>query len=388
MTYKYVDKDLENYIISHRRYFHQNPELSWQEDKTSDYILNELEKLGIKAKKIVKTGVLGVINPEKEGKVLAIRADIDALPICEATDLDFKSKNDGVMHACGHDTHAAILLGAAKKLQEIKDEIGKVVLLFQPAEEFIKDSGAKHVMEEKILQKEGVDRIIALHISSALEAGFTSIKEGPIKASADTFKIEVIGKGGHSSEPNNTVDPITIGSLLVQNLNNISSREISPTSPMVLSVTSFNSGNSENVIPGSATLLGTTRAFDNDLREKFPETIERIVKGVCEANRANYNFEYNFGTPATVNEKESADLGFDVLKEIVGEDKVVASKPRMGGEDFAKYLLEIPGAMMFLGAKVEGEEHPHHNSKFVIDEKVLKTGSEYFINYTKRYFEN
>ena len=202
MTYKHVDKDLENYIISHRRYFHQNPELSWQEEKTSDYILNELEKLGIKAKKIVETGVLGVINPEKQGKVLAIRADIDALHICEATNLDLKSKNDGVMHACGHDTHAAILLGAAKKLQEIKDDIGKVVLLFQPAEEFIKDSGAKHIMEEKILQKEGVDRIIALHISSALESGFTSIKEGPIKASADTFKIEVLGKGGHGSEPN------------------------------------------------------------------------------------------------------------------------------------------------------------------------------------------
>lgn len=157
MTYKYVDKDLENYIISHRRYFHENPELSWQEEDSSDYILNELEKLGIKAKKIVKTGVLGIINPEKQGKVLAIRADIDALPICEKTDLDFKSKNNGVMHACGHDTHAAILLGASKKLQEIKDEIGKVVLLFQPAEEFIKDSGAKHVMEERILEKEGVD---------------------------------------------------------------------------------------------------------------------------------------------------------------------------------------------------------------------------------------
>lgn len=387
MTYKYVDKDLEDYIINHRRHFHRNPELSWQEENTSDYILKELEKLGIKAKKIVKTGVLGIINPEKDGKVLAIRADIDALPVCENTDLDFKSNKDGIMHACGHDTHAAILLGAAKKLNEMKDEIGKVVLLFQPAEEFIKDSGAKHVAEEKILENEGVDRIIALHINSTLESGYVSIQEGAIKASADTFKIEVIGKGGHGSEPDLTIDPITTGSLIVQNLQNVASREISTTNPMVLSITSFNSGNSENVIPDTAELLGTSRTFDNDLREKFPEIIERIVKGICEANRASYNLKYNFGTPATINEKESADFGYDILKEIVGEDKVIASKPQMGGEDFAKYLLRIPGAMMFLGAKVEGNSYPHHSLKFVIDEKVLKTGSEYFISYAKEYFK-
>lgn len=169
MPYKYVDKDLEEYIISHRRYFHENPELSWHEEKTSTYILNELTKLGIEARKIVGTGVLGLINPDKDGKVLAIRADIDALPIEEKSDLDFKSKTKGVMHACGHDTHAAILLGACKKLVAMKDELGKVVLLFQPAEEFIKDSGAKHVIEEKILEKEGVDRIIALHIRSSLK---------------------------------------------------------------------------------------------------------------------------------------------------------------------------------------------------------------------------
>jgi len=387
MTYKYVDKDLEDYIINHRRHFHRNPELSWQEENTSDYILKELEKLGIKAKKIVKTGVLGIINPEKDGKVLAIRADIDALPINEETELDFKSKNDGVMHACGHDTHAAILLGAAKKLNEMKDEIGKVVLLFQPAEEFIKDSGAKHVVEERILEDEGVDRIIALHVWSTLESGTVSIQEGPIKASADTFKLDIIGEGGHASEPDLTIDPIAIGSIIVQNLQNVVSRENSPTNPMVLSVTSFNSGNSENVIPDTAELLGTTRTFDNDLREQFPEIMERVIKGVCEANRASYKFQYNFGTPATINEKESAEFGQEVMKEIVGEDNITYLEPRMGGEDFAKYLLNIPGALMLLGAKVEGNSHPHHSSKFVIDEKVLKTGSEYFISYTKEYFK-
>nr|WP_308669841.1 amidohydrolase [uncultured Anaerococcus sp.] len=229
--------------------------------------------------------------------------------------------------------------------------------------------------------------MIALHINSALELGTASIQEGPIKASADTFKIEIIGQGGHGSEPDLTIDPIAIGSLIVQNLQNIASREVSPINPMVLSITSFNSGNSENVIPDKAKLLGTTRTFDNDLREKFPEIIERIVKGICESNRAKYNFEYYFGTPATVNDEESAKLGYNVLKDIIGEEKIIHFKARMSGEDFAKYLLEIPGALMFLGAKVEGDSYPHHNSKFIIDERALKIGSEYFINYTKKYFE-
>lgn len=386
MPYKYVDKDLEEYIISHRRYFHENPELSWHEEKTSTYILKELTKLGIEARKIVGTGVLGLINPDKDGKVLAIRADIDALPIEEKSDLDFKSKTKGVMHACGHDTHAAILLGACKKLVSMKDELGKVVLLFQPAEEFIKDSGAKHVIEEKILEKEGVDRIIALHIRSSLRSGTVAIQDGPIMASADTFSLEIIGNGGHGSEPHLTIDPIAIGSLIVQNLQNIVSRKNKPSKSIVLSVTAFNSGNTENVIPDMAELLGTTRTFDNKLRKKFPEMMETVIKGICEANEAKYRFKYNFGTPATVNEKESSDFGRRVAGEILGEENVVYHEPRMGGEDFAKYLSHIPGAMMFLGARIKDEDHPHHSSRFEIDESALKTGSEYFISYARNYF--
>lgn len=386
MSYKYVDKDLEEYIISHRRYFHENPELSWHEVNTSTYILNELSKLGIKAKKIVGTGVHGIINPDKSGKVLAIRADIDALPIEEKNELSFRSKNKGVMHACGHDTHAAILLGAAKKLITMKDDLGKVVLLFQPAEEYIKDSGAKHVLEEKILEKEGVDRIISLHIRSSLKSGTVAIQDGPIMASADTFKLEIIGNGGHGSEPHLTIDPIAIGSLIVQNLQNIVSRKNKPSKSMVLSVTAFNSGNTENVIPDRAELLGTTRTFDNDLRSKFPEMMETVIRGICDANEAKYKFEYNLGTPATVNEKESSVFARKIAGEILGEENVVYHEPRMGVEDFAKYLTHIPGAMMLLGAKIEGEDHPHHNSKFEIDESALKTGSEYFISYARRYF--
>lgn len=205
-------------------------------------------------------------------------------------------------------------------------------------------------------------------------------------ASADTFKLEIIGNGGHGSEPHLTIDPIAIGSLIVQNLQNIVSRKNKPSKSMVLSVTAFNSGNTENVIPDRAELLGTTRTFDNELRNKFPEMMETVIRGICDANEAKYKFEYNFGTPATVNEKESSVFARKIAGEILGEENVVYHEPRMGGEDFAKYLNHIPGAMMLLGAKIKDEDHPHHSSSFEIDESALKTGSEYFISYARRYF--
>lgn len=385
MNYEYINSEIEDYIISMRRHFHENPELSWEEMETSKRIIKELEDMKIKARQISKTGVLGVINPEKEGKVLAIRADIDALPVNEENEIEYKSKNEGVMHACGHDAHTAMLLGAAKAMVDIKDKIGKVVLLFQPAEEFIKDSGAKLVVEEKVLEEENVDRIITIHIWNPIESGKVALQAGPIMASADTFKLEILGKGGHGAQPQETIDPIPIGSLIVENLQHMVSRENSPINPMVVSVTAFNSGSSENVIPEKAELLGTCRTFDNDLREKFPEMMERIIKGIVEANRGDYKFTYYKGTPATINEEESVELGRKVVGEIIGQENIIYQDPQMGGEDFAKYLINIPGCLMFLGGKVEGSTAPHHNSKFLIEEDVLKTGSEYFVNYAVKF---
>lgn len=385
MNYEYINSEIEDYIISMRRHFHENPELSWEEMETSKRIIKELEDMKIEARQISKTGVLGVINPEKEGKVLAIRADIDALPVNEENEIEYKSKNEGVMHACGHDAHTAMLLGAAKAMVDIKDKIGKVVLLFQPAEEFIKDSGAKLVVEEKVLEEENVDRIITIHIWNPIESGKVALQAGPIMASADTFKLEILGKGGHGAQPQETIDPIPIGSLIVENLQHMVSRENSPINPMVVSITAFNSGSSENVIPEKAELLGTCRTFDNDLREKFPEMMERIIKGIVEANRGDYKFTYYKGTPATINEEESVELGRKVVGEIIGQENIIYQDPQMGGEDFAKYLINIPGCLMFLGGKVEGSTAPHHNSKFLIEEDVLKTGSEYFVNYALKF---
>lgn len=387
MAYKYISKEIEDYIIDMRRHFHENPELSWEEVKTSKRIIDELKDMGIEARQITKTGAIGILNPEKEGPVLAIRADIDALPVQEENEIDFISKNDGVMHACGHDAHASMLLGAAKAMSLIKDELGKIVFLFQPAEEFIKDSGAKHVVEEKILENENVDRIITIHIWNPIESGKVALQEGPIMASADTFKIEILGKGGHGAQPQQTVDPITIGTLLVENLQHLVSRENSPINPMVLSVTAFNSGNSENVIPEKSELLGTTRTFDNAKRETFPDMMDRVIKGIVEANRGEYKLTYYKGTPATINEKESVELGRKVISEIIGEENIIYQDPQMGGEDFAKYLLNIPGCLMFLGGKMPHEDAPHHNSKFMIEEDVLKTGAEYFVRYALEFIK-
>jgi amidohydrolase len=387
MAYKYISKEIEDYIIDMRRHFHENPELSWEEVKTSKRIIDELKDMGIEARQITKTGAIGILNPEKEGPVLAIRADIDALPVQEENEIDFISKNNGVMHACGHDAHASMLLGAAKAMSLIKDKLGKIVFLFQPAEEFIKDSGAKHVVEEKILENENVDRIITIHIWNPIESGKVALQEGPIMASADTFKIEILGKGGHGAQPQQTVDPITIGTLLVENLQHLVSRENSPINPMVLSVTAFNSGNSENVIPEKAELLGTTRTFDNAKRETFPDMMDRVIKGIVEANRGEYKLTYYKGTPATINEKESVELGRKVISEIIGEENIIYQDPQMGGEDFAKYLLNIPGCLMFLGGKMPHEDAPHHNSKFMIEEDVLKTGAEYFVRYALEFIK-
>ncbi|NLW43125.1 MAG: amidohydrolase [Tissierellia bacterium] len=385
MSYEYINEDIEKYIIEMRRHFHENPELSWEEVETSKRILKELEDMGIEARQVAKTGVLGILNKDKDGSVLAIRADIDALPVQEENSLDFVSKNDGVMHACGHDAHAAMLLGAAKAMALNKDKVGKVVFLFQPAEEFIKQSGAQLVVDENVLKDENVDRILAIHVWNPLEAGKVALQEGPIMASADTFKIEIIGKGGHGAQPQQTIDPITIGTLIVENLQHLVSRENSPINPMVLSVTAFNSGNSENVIPERAELLGTTRTFDNVKRETFPEIMERVIKGIVEANRGEYKFTYYKGTPATINEAASVEMGRKVVGEIIGEENIVYQDPQMGGEDFAKYLMDIPGCLMFLGAKIPNQDAPHHNPKFMIEEDTMKTGAEYFVKYAMEY---
>lgn len=377
---------VEDYTIQLRRYFHENPELSWNEFNTAKKIQNELESMGIEYRVVKDTGVIAKICGKGTGKRLGIRADIDALPIKEETNLPFASKNSGVMHACGHDVHAAVLLGTAKVLNEMRDKFnGEIVFVFQPAEEFIQDSGAKYLSKEKEI--ETLDNIIGLHIWAGIKSGQASLNVGPIMASADTFDIYIKGISGHGATPNLAVDPIVAGSMVVNALQTIVSRENDPLEPQVISVTAFNSGNSKNVIPEMAHLEGTTRSFNNELRAKYKEQIERILAGVALTTRAEITLDYHDGTPATINEEKATELGIEIAREVFGENYLENYPKLMGGEDFAKYLLNIPGCFLLLGGAGDKGYFPQHNECFEIDEGAMKLGIEYFVRYALKYLQ-
>lgn len=383
-----IDKINENkdYVINLRRYFHENPELSWEEVNTSKRIRKELEEMNIPYEIVKDIGVIGHIKGKGEGKRLGIRADIDALPVKEETGLSFASKNEGVMHACGHDAHISILLGAAKILNELKDEFkGEILIIFQPAEEYIQDSGAKYLSQ--VPEIKSLDRIIGLHIWGDIDSGSASLNEGPIMASADTFDIYIKGISGHGASPHKSIDPIVAGSMVVNALQTIVSRENDPLEPQVISVTAFNSGNSKNVIPETAHLEGTTRSFNNDLRSKYKSEMQRVLEGVAITTRAEIKLDYHDGTPATVNEKESTEMGIEVAKEVFKDGFIEDYPQLMGGEDFAKYLLNIPGCFLLLGGAGKKGKIAQHNEKFDIDEDALKLGVEYFVKYAIKYLK-
>ena len=375
-------KNIEEYLIDMRRYFHKHPEISWKEVNTSNKICQELDKMGIPYTRLLETGIIGVIEGKKKNPVIGIRADIDALAVTEETDLEFKSVNEGVMHACGHDSHITMLLGAAKILSENKDKLDCTVkLVFQPAEEFIMDSGAKHMI--LVDEMEDIDNIVAAHIWGNIDAGTISVDAGPRMSSADTFKIEIKGKGGHGAMPNDAIDPIVVSSVLVGNLQTLVSRELPPREPCVVSVCSFNSGSAANVIPEVAVLEGTTRSFNNEIRESYPEKLERVVKNTCETFRSDYKFEYYPGTPATINEENSSALAQEAVRKVLGEEGLVKAEPSMGGEDFSKMLVKIPGCIAFIGTRnvEKGKVHSIHHPKFDIDESVMKNGVAFFVQY-------
>lgn len=375
-------KKIEDYMIEMRRYFHQNAELSWKEFKTADKIAEELDKMEIPYTRVCGTGIIGTIEGNKEKPIIGIRADIDALPIIEETGLEFKSLDENVMHACGHDSHMAMLLGAAKVLNDNRDKLNCTVkLIFQPAEEYINDSGAKHlVLLDEIKE---IDNIVAAHIWPYIETGKVSVEAGPRLSSADTFEIKVSGKGGHGGIPDQAVDPIVVAASLVNNLQSLVSREIPSKEPCVVSICSINSGNSANVIPDFAILEGTTRTFNNDIRNSLPKKIERIISNTCKAFRADYEFIYHEGTPPTINEEESSKIAEESVIKALGEDALIKHDPSMIGEDFAKLLGIIPGCLAFVGTRneEEGKIYPNHNPKFDIDECSMKYGSAFFIEY-------
>lgn len=378
-------ENIQKELVELRRYFHEHPEQSWEEFNTQKKIMEYLENLGIPYEKSCKTGVIATIaGKQSSGKVIGIRADIDAFPVTELAEVSWKSKKEGTMHACGHDTHITMLLGTAKLLKKMEDELKVTVkLLFQPAEECIQDSGAAYMKEEKEVLD--CDRLIAMHIWSKIPAGYASLRYGAVMSAADTFDIFIKGKGGHGALPHQAIDPVVAGSELVMSLQRVVAREIHPFEAAVISVTSFVSGTTFNVIPGEAHLMGTARTFNPEIREQYPEILQRVAEGVAKSTRTEISVDYHFGPPPLINDDACVDTGKRAAEKVFGKDHLMEWEPQMGGEDFAKY--KAPKCLLFLGAGFPEEElcYPQHSPYFDIDENVLKLGVQYFTEYVQEY---
>ncbi len=374
----------KDYMVEMRRYFHENPEPSTEEYNTSAKIKEELDKMGISYVSAAGTGVIGTIQGGKPGKTVALRADMDALQVKECTGLPFASKKEGLMHACGHDGHIASLLGAAKILNEIKDEIqGTVKLFFQPAEETA--WGAKKMIEEGAL--EGVDGVFGIHIWADIELGKISVEAGPRMASTDLFRIKVTGKGGHGSLPHQGVDAVVAGSAIVMNLQSIVSREVSPLETAVVSVGQIKSGSRFNVIAPEAFMDGTTRAFSAEVRGKFHGMIDRIAKNTAAAYRAEAVTEYEYLVPVTINDERCSKIAEEAVRETFGEEALTTFPKITGSEDFSYFSNEREGVLCFVGTGTENY-YPHHHPKFSVDERALPVAASmyaaYAVNYLKK----
>jgi len=361
-------------VIEWRRHLHQNPELSFEEEQTSRFVYDTLKRFeGLEVSRPAKTGVLACLKGAQEGPVLALRADMDALPIQEETALEFASRVPGKMHACGHDGHTAILLGTARVLTRLRERMhGEVRFIFQHAEEK-HPGGARDMVRAGVMK--GVDWVVGLHLWATLSVGRIEIRPGPFLAAPDEFFITIKGRGGHAAEPHLVVDPIVVAASVVINLQQIVSRHVDPLEPVVLSVTRFHAGSAHNIIPEKVELNGTVRTFNPEVREQVPRLMERIVRGVCASHGAAYEFRFEQGYRPVVNDAKVTTVVRQVLMDVFGADAVEEGRPHMGGEDFSAYQEVAPGTFFNVGAGTPGKEcHPHHHPKFSIDEESLLVG--------------
>jgi amidohydrolase len=363
-------------MVEIRRDIHMYPELSFQEVRTPQVIAEFHRKLGMEVQTGVGgRGVVAKLFGGKPGKTVALRADFDALPLEEETDALYKSKIPGVMHACGHDAHTAIVLGIAKALTDKKDEIeGNVVFIHQHAEE--RGGGAKYMIEDGCL--EGVDAIFATHMENFLPVGKLSYRNGYILAASDSFEIRVIGLGGHAAFPQYTSDAALTASQIVCNLQQIVSRRIDPLKSAVVTVGAIHAGEAGNVIADQAVIRGTVRVFDEEVRNDIEKLIEEITAATCKGAKANYRYEYDRGYPATWNHPAETELLIKAAKEVVDAKDIVEIPPNMGAEDFSYFLQKIPGSYFFTGSANEeiGAIYPYHHPKFNIDERAMLIGAK------------
>ncbi|MGB8658492.1 MAG: M20 family metallopeptidase [Candidatus Zixiibacteriota bacterium] len=366
-------------LVRLRRELHQYPELAFQEFKTSERIVKELNKLKVKVKKgVAKTGVVGVLEGNKNGRTVALRADMDALPILEQTNFPYKSKNSGVMHACGHDVHMACVIGAATILSKLKKELkGSVKLIFQPSEE-VHPGGAKPMIQARVLKNPDVSCIFGLHCDAGIPVGKVGVREGPFMAQADDFDIVVSGQSGHGARPHEGVDAIVAASQIVQALQTIASRKISPLEPVVISVGKIEGGSARNIICDRVILKGTARSLNQAVTKEIPKLIKQIASGIAASAGALVEVTYYTGYPVLINHPEATDLVRRTIAKMFGQQAVFEiTKPLMGAEDFAYFLRKIPGSFLRLGTKnpSKGAVYPWHHPKFTVDEDAIKIGS-------------
>ena len=384
-------KEIHQWIIEKRRTIHRHPELMYEEFETSKLVQNTLKELEIPYKKdIAITGVVGTIG-NGNGPCIALRADMDALPIHEETDIDFKSEIDGKMHACGHDCHTAMLLGAARVLKENEHKInGTIKLIFQPAEEG--GAGGKMMREQGVLLEPKVQQIFALHVAGTIPVGTLASKEGTLLAATSSIKILVKGKGGHAAAPHHTNDPVVTGSKIVVELQTLVSRELNPLEPGVISITMANAGSAFNVIPSTMELQGTIRSLTIEGVTNLQKRVKEVAQSIALANRceAEVSFPGN-DYPPTINDAGCWQLGKSAAKEILGEENLIEMPdPIMGGEDFAYYTEEVPGCFSFLGVgnpDIDAVYDVHH-PMFKVDETALSLGTAIHVNTALKALEN
>lgn len=367
-------QEIKEELIRIRRDIHSHPELGLEENRTASIVADKLRLLGLDVQQnIGVTGVIGVLKGKYEGKTVMLRSDMDCLKVEELNDVEYKSQYPGKMHACGHDAHTTWLLGAAMILSELKDELhGNVKFLFQPAEEGI--GGAERMINDNAMENPKVDAAIGAHVWPSVEAGKIGIKYGPMMAAADEFELTIRGKGSHAAEPHRSIDPISVAVQIYTGFQTILSRRINPIEPAVVTVSMFNAGLTHNVISEKAELAGTIRTLNNKMRDKIPYMIETMVKGITEANDADFEFKYLKKYPPVINNDKMVSLVEKAGKEILGNENVVRlENPTMGGEDFSYFQQKVPGAFFIVGTynKEKGLEKSLHSPHFNIDEDIL-----------------
>ncbi|MFV0281089.1 MAG: M20 aminoacylase family protein [Rhodoblastus sp.] len=369
--------ELTDEVALWRQDLHRNPELMFDVFRTSGVVEEKLRQFGCDevVTGIGRTGVVGVIRGRKgAGPAIGLRADMDALPILEATDVAYKSETPGKMHACGHDGHTAMLLGAARYLAETRNFAGTAVVIFQPAEEG--GGGGREMVEDGMMDRFGVEQVYGMHNMPGVPVGAFAIRPGPFMASADRFGVEIAGRGGHAAMPQNCIDPIVAGAQIINALQTIASRNVGPVDSVIVSVTQFHAGSANNIIPQTAHLTGTIRALKKETRALARQRFHEIVEGVAALNQCNVKIDFEDGYPVTINHEAETEFATRIAREIVGEDKVMANaEPVMGAEDFSYMLEARPGAFIFIG---NGQTAGLHHPEYDFNDKALPFGVSYW----------